>query len=78
MFEGYVIYIDLNDNDERNYSEKHNGIIDIFLTDEQLELTNKINNAFPAGANYNTDDEKENNDDIDMVDCKYYIIDSSN
>ena len=55
-----------------NYSEEPNDLSDIFLTDRQLELTKKINAAIAAGSNYDDDD------GMDMVDCKYYTIDSFN
>ena len=60
-----------------NYSEEPNDLSDIFLTDRQLELTKKINAAIAAGSNYD-DDDGIDNENMDMVDCKYYTIDLLN
>lgn len=78
--------LDLNNNEFLltmkgiNYSsEEPKDLNDILLTDRQLELTNKINAAIAAGSNYDTDDDDGlDNENMDMVDCKYYTIDSFN
>ena len=60
-----------------NYSEEPNDLSDIFSTYRQLVLTKKINAAIAAGSNYD-DDDGIDNENMDMVDCKYYTIDSFN
>ena len=48
---------------------------EIFLTDRQLALTRKINEAISKGAELDEDDEDES---LDMNDCKYYSTDAFN
>ena len=71
--------LDLNDNEFHltmkgiNYSEEIKDINDIFLTENQLELARKINDAISKGTDYDNDDDNENS-----INCKYYTIDSFN
>ena len=71
----------LNDNEFRltmngiNYSDDKVDVDNVCLTDKQIELTNKINEALAKGIDFDDDDSSPN---IDMIDCKYYTIDSFN
>ena len=73
--------LDLNDNEFHltmkgiNYSEEFNNINDIFLTEKQLELTRKINDAVSKGTDYDNEDD---DDCRNSINCKYYTIDSFN
>ena len=44
----------------------------LFITDSHIELTNKINTALAKGIDY----EEDNDLHLDMIDFKYYTIDS--
>ena len=58
-----------------NYPEETNITNDIFLTEKQLDLTKKINDAIRNGMDYDSDD---NDECSSSIDCKYYTIDSFN
>ena len=58
-----------------NYPEEIDITNDIFLTEKQLALTRKINDAIKNGIDYDSEDDDECSDSID---CKYYTIDSFN
>ena len=51
----------------------------IILTEKQLELTRKINNAIANGSHHNKNDDDDVDDEFpNIIDCKYYTIDSFN
>ena len=70
--------LDLNDNEFHltmkgvNYSENID-INNITLTEKQLELTKKINEAVSRGLAYDNEDD---NNGTDFVNCKYYTVES--
>ena len=58
-----------------NYSEDHNYFHKVHLSEKQLEMTKRINEAVEKGIDYDTDD---GDDCAHPIDCKYYTIDSFN
>ena len=78
--------LNLNDNDFHltmngiNYNEEIESP-DIFLTDTQLAFMKKINNVIAKGFDYddnNDTNDEDNDENIAMIDCKYYTIDTFN
>ena len=61
--------------------KENNDLSDISLTDRQLAFIEKINNAIARGFDYEDNNDYNDIDDdenIAMIDCKYYTIDTFN